>query len=59
MFFAFEIALLERGIAFNRYLELEKEENGKTLSIGGFYNRLSPCLQNTVYHSFETVYYDE
>ena len=27
MFFAFEIALLERGIAFNRYFELEKEEN--------------------------------
>ena len=55
MFFAFEIALLERGIAFNRYFELEKEENVKTLSLGGSYNRFSPCLQNTVYDSFETV----
>lgn len=27
--FAFEIALLECGIAFNRHYELEKEENVK------------------------------
>ena len=32
MFFAFEIALLERGIAFNRYFELEKEENLRYVS---------------------------